>query len=51
MIEVGKAGPRTKSRAEIAQTQQVWDPKTRTYSDAPNNNFWGTLFGDNEFLA
>lgn len=51
MIEVGKAGPRTKSRAEIAQTQQVWDPVTRTYSDAPNNNFWGTLFGDNEFLA
>ena len=51
MVEVGKAGPRTKSRAEIAQTQQVWDPKTRTYSDAPNNNFWGTLFGDNEFLA
>lgn len=51
MVEVGKAGPRTKSRAEIAQTQQVWDPVTRTYSDAPNNNFWGTLFGDNEFLA
>ena len=51
MIEVGKSGPRTKSRAEIAQTQQVWDPETRTYQDAPNNNFWGTLFGDNEFLA
>ena len=44
MIEVGKQGPRTKSRAELAQTQKVWDPETRTYQDAPNDNFFSNLF-------
>lgn len=44
MIEVGKEGPRTMSRQEIAQTQRVWDPETRTYQDAPNDNFFSNLF-------
>ena len=51
MVEVGKEGPRTMSKQEIAQTQKVYDPKTRTYTDAPNNNFFGVLFGDTMALA
>ena len=44
MIEVGKEGPRTMSRQEIAQTQKVWDPETRSYQDSPNDSFFSNLF-------
>lgn len=33
-----------KSDREIAQTQQVWDPKTKEWHDAPNDSFFGDFF-------
>ena len=47
---IGELGEQKKSIEEIAQTQKVWDPKTRTWQDAPNDSFFGN-FKDTRFLA
>ena len=47
---INELGDQKKSIEEIAQTQKVWDPKTKTWQDAPNDSFFGN-FKDTRFLA
>ena len=47
---IGELGEQKKSIEEIAQTQKVWDSKTNTWKDSPNDSFFGN-FSDTRFLA
>lgn len=51
IIKVGKEGPRTKTPAEIAQGMKVHNLKTGELEDAPEESFFGTVFGDVKVLA
>ena len=51
LYRIGEEGPRKQSREEIAQTQPVIDYKTGKELASPNDDFWGTLFGDTRVLA
>lgn len=42
--QLGQAGTRTQSIAEIAQTQQIVDPVTGKKSASPNDSFFSNLF-------
>ena len=43
MIRPGQTGPRTKTAAEIAQSQKVWDPASKSWKDSPEASFFGNL--------
>ena len=47
---INQLGEQKKSIEEIAQTQKVWDSKTKTWQDSPNDSFFGN-FSDTRFLA
>lgn len=51
IIKVGQEGPRTKTPAEIAQGMKVHNLKTGELEDAPEESFFGTVFGDVKVLA
>lgn len=51
ITEIGMDGPRLKSRAEIAQSQNAFDFKTGKWLNSPNDSFWSTITGNNYVMA
>lgn len=49
-VKIGMEGPRTKTAAEIAQSQKVWNPTTQQWEDSPEDSLFGN-FGHVRALA